>query len=271
MERFDYLKAYYDLGREDGRLLSRHGSVEFLTTVHYIEKYLRQGMNILEIGAGTGRYSHYFARGGYTVDAVELIESNIEAFKKNTEAGERISIVQGDATHLDAFEDERYDITLLLGPMYHLYTEEDQKKALSEALRVTKTGGIVFAAYCNNDATMISFCFMKNTFKEYFSRGMIDPESFKCKSTPKEIFSLYRKEEIDSLMQDLPAERLHYIGTDMASNFIKGTVDAMDDETFAQYLRYHLSICERADMVGVTHHMLDIFQKAGTLASKSRL
>lgn len=59
-----YLKAYYETHDEDGRLLSRTGQIEFLTTMRYIEKYLRPGMRILEIGAATGRYSHTLARMG---------------------------------------------------------------------------------------------------------------------------------------------------------------------------------------------------------------
>ena len=73
MSTFDYLNEYYNTHDEDVRLSPKRGQVEFLTTVRYIGKYLKAGMKILEIGAGTGRYSHYFARAGYVVDAVELI------------------------------------------------------------------------------------------------------------------------------------------------------------------------------------------------------
>jgi len=154
MERIEALKGYYETHDEDARLTSKHGMVEFLTTVHYVEKYLEKGMKILEIGAGTGRYSHYFARCGYEVDAVELMECNIEVFKKNTSEKEKVTVRQGDATRLDFIEHEQYDITLLLGPMYHLYTDKDKYAAMSEAIRVTKRGGIVFSAYCNNDMTI---------------------------------------------------------------------------------------------------------------------
>ncbi len=47
----------------------------------------------------------------------------------------------------------------------------------------------------------------------------------------------------------------------LLSRYLRPTVDAMDDETFELYLRYHFSICERADLVGATHHSLDIFRK----------
>lgn len=73
MEEFGHLTNYYNSYDEEGRLLSKHGQVEFLTTMRYIEKYLTPGTRILEVGAGTGRYSLALAKQGYTVDAVELI------------------------------------------------------------------------------------------------------------------------------------------------------------------------------------------------------
>lgn len=44
------------------------------------------------------------------------------------------------------FPDNTYDITLLLGPLYHLYSIADKRHALHEAIRVTKPGGVIFAA-----------------------------------------------------------------------------------------------------------------------------
>ena len=74
----------YDIFNEDSRLNhSKAARVEFLTTVHYIEKYLKDGDKILDIGAGAGEYSLYFARKGYEVSALELADANIAAFKKN--------------------------------------------------------------------------------------------------------------------------------------------------------------------------------------------
>ena len=124
MEVFEALTNYYSGYDEEGRLLSRHGSVEYLTTMRYIEKYLKPGMRVLEIGAATGRYSHALARQGYQVDAVELVQHNIDLFKQNTKPGEQVTIQQGNAMDLSFFGDETFDITLLLGTMYHLFTVE---------------------------------------------------------------------------------------------------------------------------------------------------
>ena len=263
METLKILTDFYTGYDEDSRLRSRHGMVEFLTTMHYVEKYLKPGMRILEIGAGTGRYSHALAQKGYRVDAVELVQHNIDIFREKTLPGEDITICQGNATDLNILKSDTYDITLLLGPMYHLFTVEEQHRALAEAIRVTTKGGIVFAAYCGNDASMVQFCFQRGMLREKRYQELVDPVTFKASSDPAELFVLYRREDIDALMKDFLVTRLHYVGTDMATNYMRGEIDAMDDEFFALYLRYHFCICERADMVGVSHHLLDVFRKEG--------
>lgn len=261
MEVLKVLSEYYGSYDEDHRLCSRHGSVEFLTTMRYVEKYLRSGMRVLEIGAATGRYSHTLARQGYKVDAVELVQHNIDIFRQNTQNGEDVKIYQGNAKNLNMLGDDTYDITLLLGPMYHLFTVPEQLEALSEAIRVTKKGGVVFAAYCGNEATMVQYCFGRGMLKEQRYRDLVNPVTFKASSDPAELFELYRKEDIDKLMAFFPVTRLHYVGTDMATNYMRQTIDEMDDELFDMYLRYHFAICERSDLVGASHHILDIFRK----------
>ena len=90
---------------------------------------------------------------------------------------------------------------------------------------------------------------------------MVDFDSFKAASEPAELFELYRIEDIDALMANFPVQRLHFVGTDMATNYMRPVVDEMDDDFFALFLQYHFTICERSDMVGVSHHFLDIFRK----------
>ncbi len=261
MEILQILTDFYSNYDEEGRLLSRNGSVEFLTTLRYIEKYLHPGMRILEIGAATGRYSHALAQRGYQVDAVELVQHNIDLFREKTQPGENVTIRQGNALDLNFYENNTFDITLLLGPMYHLFTEGEQHQALSEAIRVTKPGGVIFAAYCGNEATMVQYCFGRGMIREKRYRELIDPVTFKASSDPAELFELYRREDIDALMADFTVERLHYVGTDMATHYMRATIDEMDDELFALYLQYHFTICERSDCVGVSHHILDVFRK----------
>ncbi|WP_439916176.1 class I SAM-dependent methyltransferase [Clostridioides difficile] len=231
--------------------------------MHYIDKYIKSGDCVLEIGAATGRYSHTLARQGYDVDAVELVEHNIEVFRKNTQSNENISITQGNAMDLSIFPDNKYDITLLLGPLYHLYNKEDKQQALHEAIRVTKPGGVVFAAYVISDGCLIDEGFHRGNINasEYIEKGLIDPQTFAAKSEPKDLFELVRKENIDDLMSVFNVTRLHYVASDGLALYMREAVDSMDDDAFALYLKYHLATCEREDLVGVTSHAIDIFRK----------
>ena len=185
----------------------------------------------------------------------------LQIFRQKTVPGENVTIRQGDARNLSFYEDNTFDITLVLGPMYHLFTQVDQKQALCEAIRVTKPGGIIFAAYCGNEATMVQYCFGRGMIRQQHYRDLIDLVTFKASSDPMELFVLYRREDIDSLMQGFSVKRLHYIGTDMATNYMRGVIDEMEDDLFDLYLQYHFAICERSDCVGTSHHILDVFRK----------
>jgi predicted acetyltransferase/ubiquinone/menaquinone biosynthesis C-methylase UbiE len=270
MERYwitlDPLKVHYSSRDEDGRLQSRYGRVEFLTSMRYIERYLEPQMRILDIGAGTGRYSLALADMGSDVDAVELLEHNIGIFKTRIKPEHKITLRQGNALDLSFIPDNSHDITLLFGPLYHLYNFADKRRALSEAFRVTKPGGVIFIAYCIQDASIIQYGFQGEHMEEIFEKKLLDPETFKVISDPGEIFELHRKEDIDALMEGIAAGnnragRLHYVATDLFTNYIRPTFVAMDDAVYEIYLKYHFSICERPDMVGLTNHSLDIWRK----------
>jgi len=261
METAKALTRFYENYDEDGRLDSRFGMVEYLTTMRYIRKYLRPGMRILEIGAATGRYSHTLAREGYRVDAVELVEHNIELFRANTQSGETVTVVQGDARDLSAFPDDTYDLTLLLGPMYHLFTKEDKLRALSEAIRVTKRGGTVFSAYCMGDASVVLYGFARGHIRELIEKCMLDPVTFETFSQPWDLFALHRKEDIDALRSHFPVTQLHFLATDGYANHMRGVLNEMDRESFQLFLRYHFATCERVDLVGYSNHTLDVFRK----------
>ena len=263
MQTMHYLNEFYSHYDEDGRLSKKHGSVEFLTTMRYIGKYIKPGDRVLEVGAGTGRYSHALARQGYTVDAVELIGHNIDVFQNNTQPGENISITQGNALDLSAFSDNTYDITLLLGPLYHLYATDDKRQALREAIRVTRPGGVVFAAYVISDGCLLDEGFHRGNINvaAYVEQGLLDGVTFAAKSEPKDLFELVRKEDVDELMRGFSTTRLHYVATDGCALLLREDIDAMDDETFRLYLDYHFATCERADLLGITSHALDVFRK----------
>lgn len=253
----NYVEEYYNNYNEDGRLLRRHQSTEYLTTMRYIEKYLKPDMKILEIGAGTGRYSLTLADMGYDVTAVDLVERNVEVIKGKIKSKHNIKVYQGNALDLSFFESENFDMVLLLGPMYHFYNDEDKRRAISEAIRVAKKNAVVFVAYCNNDPNVYRV-FLHGDISKYTHE--LD-ENFHTASIPSEIFELCRKEDIDRIMQCFDVKRLHYIGTDLIAPFFSEQFAEMSDEDFEKYMKFHFVLCERPDMLGFSFHLLDIFKK----------
>lgn len=257
-----YLEDYYNGYDEEGRLLSRHGQVEYLTTMKYIRERLAETPDpkIIEVGAGTGRYSVTLAKEGVNVTAVELIQHNLEILKSKLDGSEPITAIQGNALDLSAFPDSSFDITLLLGPMYHLYTREEKLQALSEAVRVTKPGGYILVAYCMNEPTVVQFVFGQNHLREVTELNMLTKD-WHCISEPKDLFELVRTEDIASLDAELPVERVKLVATDGATNYMRQYIDSTDDETFEKWLDFHFTICERQDLLGASHHTLDILKR----------
>lgn len=257
-----YLEDYYNSYDEEGRLLSRHGQVEYLTTMKYIRECLAgiTDPKLLEVGAGTGRYSVTLAKEGVNVTAVELVPHNLELLKSKLDGSEPITAIQGNALDLSALPDSSFSLTMLLGPMYHLYTREDKLRALSEAVRVTKPGGYILVAYCMNEPTVVQFVFGQNHLREVTELNMLTPD-WHCISEPKDLFELVRTEDIASLDAELPVERVKLVATDGATNYMRQYIDSTDDETFEKWLDFHFTICERQDLIGASHHTLDILKR----------
>lgn len=253
------LIKYYNKFNEEKRLNTRHGQVEFLTSIKYINHYLKEfkNPNIIDIGAGAGKYSEYLANNGYDVTAVELIKHNvrkIEALNLN------IKVIQANAIDLKKIKDESYDITLLFGPMYHLITKEEKISALNEAKRVTKKGGIIMVAYCMNDYAIITHGFKDNNIISCIKNGELD-ENFHCTPKKSDLYSMVRLEDIDELNNLTSLKRIKIISPDGPANYMRSTLNKMDDETFKIFLDYHFKTCERLDLIGAAYHTLDILRK----------
>jgi ubiquinone/menaquinone biosynthesis C-methylase UbiE len=250
------LIKYYNKFNEDKRLTRRRGEVEFITSLKYIKEYLKPNDKIVDIGAGTGRYSVELEKLGYDITAVELVKHNIKQIEQKSK---NIKTILGNAKDLSMIEDNTFNLTLLFGPMYHLISKEEKIKALNEAKRITKKDGIIMVAYCMNDYAIIEHGFIDNNIKESIKNNEIN-ESFHI--TPKEtdLYSRLTIEEINELNELTNLKRIKIITPDGPTQYIRKTLNKMDNETFELFMKYHLSTCERLDLIGAAAHTLDILK-----------
>lgn len=260
MNRQEILNNFYNEDcAEDTRLESQHGQVEFLTTIKYIEKYLKPETKILEIGAGTGRYSLYYANKGYDVTAIEYVQHNVDILKSKIKDNMNIVAEQGDAVDLSGFENNTFDVTLVLGPLYHLYEDKDINKAIEEAIRVTKKDGIIAIAYLTSDSIMIDWSLMGDHLINGYPNDFDD--NFKMTRYPQGVFAPFYISEFKNIMSKFNVELLHNVATDGFTHHVKDKIDSLSKEEFEVWMRYHLSTCEREDLQGYSNHMLYISKK----------
>ncbi len=256
------LEEYYNKFNEEKRLNSRHGQVEFLTSMKYIHKYidtntLPQDFKILDIGAGTGRYSVALAEEGYDVTAVELVKYNLGILKSKNSS---VKAMQGNALRLKRLSNDSFDLTLLFGPMYHLFGFEDKKRALLEARRVTKPGGIILVAYCMNEYSVLTYAFKEKHILECVEQNRFT-EDFHTISSKENLYDYVRLEDINALNTACNLTRLQILSPDGPANYMRPFLNQLTEEEFAHFIEYHLATCQRQDLIGAGAHTLDILQK----------
>jgi SAM-dependent methyltransferase len=259
------LELYYNKFNEEKRLDSRHGQVEFITSMKYIHACLSilapsgdpAAVKILDVGAATGRYSIPLAEEDYDVTAVEPVKHNLSRLKQKSS---KVAAYQGNAVDLSRFGDATFDLVLLFGPMYHLKAEADRIRALEEAKRVTRPGGYILVAYVMNDYSVITYAFKEKHILEAVENGMLD-DAFGCTDKANPLYHMVRMEEIDELNRKTGLFREKIIAADGAANYIRPYLNALSEEEFDYFVQYHLSVCERMDMMGASAHTVDILRR----------
>ncbi len=258
--REEILSGFYGRSDEDGRLgRSRHGQLEYLTTMAYIHRYAARGSRILEVGAGTGRYSVALAKEGMDVTAVELVESNLAVLRENGRGLANLAPCRGDATDLGRFADGTFDVTLVFGPMYHLYEADEVDRAIDEAIRVTKTGGVILFAFLSVYAIMYAnYCY--GNWAEGQEENFTD--DYRVKHFKEQLFTGYDVAEFEALFRDRRVDRLATAGVDGMLEAIEKRPDfSFSDEDFMAFAQWHLAFAEKRELLGAASHLLYICRK----------
>lgn len=160
--------AYYARGGEDTRLRAGEGRLELIRTQDVLRRVLpAPPADVLDVGGGSGVHAEWLAADGHRVRLVEPVPGHV------ARAAELpgVSAALGDARSLPE-DDAAYDAVLLLGPLYHLLDRDDRVRALAEARRVVRPGGLVVAATINRLAGVLDMA-RKNRFGDAASRASV--------------------------------------------------------------------------------------------------
>lgn len=244
---------------EDNRLVRNRGhNLEYLTTMHYIQKFLKPGHKILEIGAATGRYSITLAKMGYDVTAVDLTPNHVEIMKAKKHNMENFKCMVADALDLGMFEDKTFDMVLNLGPMYHLFNKKDKQQAVNETIRVAKKGGICMFAYLPCASIMTGFGLLHNGAAHL---NKLMDKAGRFKDVPDEVFNCFYIEDFKKLLAKTNTKYITNVATDGIAYVMRDYLEQLSEEGYQTYLKWHFITCERPDQQGYSAHLLYICKK----------
>lgn len=147
-ESIQTVQQHYDQSPQmEWERLERH-PFEFLLTTHMMEKYVRPGETVLDIGGGPGRYSLHFAKLGCNVTLVDLSEGNAALAREKAAAeGVTLAAHAANCLELECLDLGQFDHVFLMGPLYHLVGEADRIQAVELALRHLKPGGKLYVSF----------------------------------------------------------------------------------------------------------------------------
>lgn len=255
----DIIINKYEEYDEDMRLVNdRAHNIEYLTTMRYIQKYLKPGDKILEIGAGTGRYSITLAKMGYDVTAVDLTPKHVEMMKRKSRKLKNFRCMVADALDLNMFADNSFDMVLNFGPMYHLFSKKDNNQAIKETLRVANKNGICMFAYLPC-ASFVTCYGLRHQDVTTLSSQM--DKSGRIKSYPSDVFTCFYIEDFKKLFEKTKTKYITNVATDGVAYAMREWVEQLSKKEYESFLNWHFITCERPDQQGYSAHLLYICQK----------
>ncbi|EPR10552.1 class I SAM-dependent methyltransferase [Ruminiclostridium papyrosolvens] len=260
--------SFYEQSDEESRLTTNSArKIEFEVTTAILNQHIKIQNNILELGAGTGVYSFYYADKGNNVFATDITPKHVDIInQKLSQRDKRINLSTelADATNLCNYESEKFDIVLNLGPMYHLTNESDRRKCIKESLRVLKKGGILATAYINKHFVLNFIMprykkFLTNSFVEkVMNTGVIKEGEKECFWTDNFFTTPL---EMETFISKFGMEIIDHIACDGISPLLSNFIDNMNDVEYSTWLNYSLASCREKSILGMSNHCLLICKK----------
>jgi len=255
---------YYQAYDEDSRLdRDKVHQTEFFTTVRILDSLIEAGSNILDVGAGTGKYSFYYAVKGYCVTATDVVPKHVEIMKAKLERSPNISNMEvstADARDLSKFDGESFDVVLCMGPLYHLGTTEEREKSIKECLRVLREGGILAVSYINKYAVYLNEVGRNKESLYTTELNNIIDFGFELMDE-RNRFYFVSPQEIEGFMRNFEIEQIDHVATDGIGYIIKDLVNGFNEHEYGFWLNHHFETCREWSLMGYSLHGLYVCRK----------
>ena len=144
----DIIRNFYDQNsQQEWDRLDRH-PFEFAITTRMMDRYIKAGDSILDIGGGPGRYSLHYLEKGNPVILTDLSQGNIDfAMRLASERELPLRSLACDALLIQEHVEDKFDHVFLMGPLYHLLDEAERIRAVKSAIAMLKPNGILYASF----------------------------------------------------------------------------------------------------------------------------
>lgn len=225
----DEVRHHYNASSFDyeARRLSDESPVEYAMTLRYLDHWIAEGSVVADIGVGVGHYARHLTQRQCQIHLVDIAERLLNAATAQlTAAGlehQIIGVTLASATDLRELADNTFDAVLMLGPLYHLCILEDRHRAVREAHRMLKPGGVLFAAGINRVAYLKKRLRLKpegvsalgDFHRAYLENGNLDPDhapliGFAHLTTVSEFRELFREAFNEVLLAGVESFTGHY-------------------------------------------------------------
>ena len=150
------INDFYEQTSEEDRLTLGLGPLEFERNKGLIQKFLPAGKcTIIDVGGGTGKYSEWLALMGHNVWLADPVQKHIRQAKKRSERlRNKFHVLHAEARKVD-IPDDSADLVIMHGPLYHIMEKEERIKAILEARRIVKAGGVILGFAINYTASTL--------------------------------------------------------------------------------------------------------------------
>jgi len=271
------VKKYYDMHAEGEwkRLLrDAYRRLEFIVTMHFVEKYLPKTGLVLDAGGGPGRYTIELAKKGYSVVLLDISPQCLElARKKIARAGveDRVEqILEGSVTDMSMFEDEMFDAVLCLGPFSHLVEKHQREKAAFEVVRVAKAGAPMFISVISLYGVFrtvlqrLQHELTDPSHEELFTQGIHRWHEIRHKGEhgfPDAYF--WHPNELKELLENNGVKTLQMATCEGLSSHLRGATNRLyrDKDKWAKWTDLILKTCIDPVLLGMGEHFIYIGKK----------